>query len=150
MIIEDASGEAHGSLPILLSLLYATQAPNQELCSGVTLLLTARPLWSPIETRLQPNAFKHFLGRQIARYLFNREFLGHDGKETASTRNVYDLSRQLKQIWQEIPQESIRMSYLSVPRRVAAPSRLKDCEVIPIGKASSSSNLPKYVEAKDE
>ncbi|GFV73808.1 hypothetical protein TNCV_422711 [Trichonephila clavipes] len=34
--------------------------------------------------------------------------------------NVYDLARQLEQICQEIPKESIRVPYHSMPRRVAA------------------------------
>ncbi|GFU30448.1 transposable element Tcb1 transposase [Trichonephila clavipes] len=34
--------------------------------------------------------------------------------------NVDDLARQLEQIWQEMPQETIRMLYHSMPRRVAA------------------------------
>ncbi|GFS56514.1 transposable element Tcb1 transposase [Trichonephila clavipes] len=34
--------------------------------------------------------------------------------------NVDDLARQLEQIWQEIPQETIRVPYHSMPRRVAA------------------------------
>ncbi|GFV69237.1 transposable element Tcb1 transposase [Trichonephila clavipes] len=33
--------------------------------------------------------------------------------------NVDDLSRQLEQIWQEIPQETIRILYHSLSRRVA-------------------------------
>ncbi|GFS91248.1 transposable element Tcb1 transposase [Trichonephila clavipes] len=34
--------------------------------------------------------------------------------------NVDDLTRQLEQFWQEIPQETIRVLYHSKPRRVAA------------------------------
>ncbi|GFX39898.1 transposable element Tc1 transposase [Trichonephila clavipes] len=34
--------------------------------------------------------------------------------------NVDDLTRQLEQIWQGIPQETIRVLYHSMPRRVAA------------------------------
>ncbi|GFT37437.1 uncharacterized protein TNCV_150431 [Trichonephila clavipes] len=41
--------------PILLSLLHATQALNQKLWSGVTLLLTAGPLSSSLEAHLQHN-----------------------------------------------------------------------------------------------
>ncbi|GFW65241.1 hypothetical protein TNCV_395071 [Trichonephila clavipes] len=39
MINEDMSGDAQGSVSILLSLLHATQALNQELWSGVPFLL---------------------------------------------------------------------------------------------------------------
>ncbi|GFV76784.1 hypothetical protein TNCV_4730041 [Trichonephila clavipes] len=42
-VIEDVSGEVQGMLPILLSLLHAPQTLNQELLSGVPLLLRARP-----------------------------------------------------------------------------------------------------------
>ncbi|GFV06028.1 transposable element Tc1 transposase [Trichonephila clavipes] len=34
--------------------------------------------------------------------------------------NVDDLTRQLGQIWQEIPRETIKVLYHSMPRRVAA------------------------------
>ncbi|GFU00219.1 hypothetical protein TNCV_801901 [Trichonephila clavipes] len=34
--------------------------------------------------------------------------------------NVDDLARQLEQIWQKIPQETIRVLYHSMSRRVAA------------------------------
>ncbi|GFX29031.1 transposable element Tcb1 transposase [Trichonephila clavipes] len=34
--------------------------------------------------------------------------------------NVDDLTLQLEQIWQEIPQETLRVLYHSMPRRVAA------------------------------
>ncbi|GFY11727.1 uncharacterized protein TNCV_1529191 [Trichonephila clavipes] len=34
--------------------------------------------------------------------------------------NVDDLARQLEQIWQEIPQETMRVLYHSMPRHVAA------------------------------
>ncbi|GFW08572.1 hypothetical protein TNCV_2775941 [Trichonephila clavipes] len=45
-IIEDVSGEAQGSVPILLSLFHAL---DQELLSGVPFPLTAGPLWSSLE-----------------------------------------------------------------------------------------------------
>ncbi|GFV62118.1 hypothetical protein TNCV_4109211 [Trichonephila clavipes] len=53
MIIEDVSGDAQGSVPVLLSLLHATQVLDQELWSGVPFLLTAGPLWSSLEAHLQ-------------------------------------------------------------------------------------------------
>ncbi|GFV85542.1 transposable element Tcb1 transposase [Trichonephila clavipes] len=40
--------------------------------------------------------------------------------------NVDDLPRQLEQIWQEIPQETIRVLYDSMSRRVAACIQAKD------------------------
>ncbi|GFV50215.1 HTH_Tnp_Tc3_2 domain-containing protein [Trichonephila clavipes] len=91
-IIEDASGDAQGSVPILLSLLHATQVFNQELCLSNT-----------------------SLDRQFARSLSNRACLGNNGKVTAD-----DLARQLEQIQQEIQQEIIRLLYHSMPRHVAA------------------------------
>ncbi|GFV46464.1 hypothetical protein TNCV_3233521 [Trichonephila clavipes] len=42
-----------GTVPILLSLLHAIQALNQELWSGVPFLLTAGSLWSSLEAHLQ-------------------------------------------------------------------------------------------------
>ncbi|GFV19033.1 hypothetical protein TNCV_4759181 [Trichonephila clavipes] len=36
------------------------------------------------------------------------------------SRNADDLARQLEQFWQEIPQETIKVLYHSMPRRVAA------------------------------
>ncbi|GFV52436.1 transposable element Tcb1 transposase [Trichonephila clavipes] len=40
--------------------------------------------------------------------------------------NVDDLARQLEQIWQEIPQETIRVFYLFMPRRVVACIQARD------------------------
>ncbi|GFT03436.1 hypothetical protein TNCV_2985971 [Trichonephila clavipes] len=51
-IIEDVSGDAQGSVPILFSLFQATQALNQGLWSGLPFLLIAGPLWSSLETHL--------------------------------------------------------------------------------------------------
>ncbi|GFX98679.1 hypothetical protein TNCV_1502571 [Trichonephila clavipes] len=48
-IIEDVSREAQGIVPILLSLLHAILALNQELLSGTPFLLTAGSLWSLLE-----------------------------------------------------------------------------------------------------
>ncbi|GFX32753.1 hypothetical protein TNCV_888911 [Trichonephila clavipes] len=44
-----------GSRAYLISLLNATQALNKELWSEVSILLTAGPLWSSLESSLQPN-----------------------------------------------------------------------------------------------
>ncbi|GFV95184.1 hypothetical protein TNCV_1293021 [Trichonephila clavipes] len=41
-IIEDVSGDAQCSVPILLSLLHATEALNQELRSGGTIYFDSR------------------------------------------------------------------------------------------------------------
>ncbi|GFV65914.1 uncharacterized protein TNCV_1365291 [Trichonephila clavipes] len=57
-IIEDVSGDAQGSVPILISLLHTKQALNWELWSGVPFLLTTEPLWSLLEAHLQPNEDK--------------------------------------------------------------------------------------------
>ncbi|GFW39094.1 uncharacterized protein TNCV_1830861 [Trichonephila clavipes] len=45
------------------------------------------------------------------RILPNPACLGYDGKATASSRDADDLSRQLEQICQEIPHETIRVIY---------------------------------------
>ncbi|GFS87936.1 hypothetical protein TNCV_3426861 [Trichonephila clavipes] len=50
-IIDDVSGDAQGSVPILLSLLHAPQVFNQELMSGVPFLLMT--FWSSLEAHLQ-------------------------------------------------------------------------------------------------
>ena len=42
------------------------------------------------------------------------------GRRLHLTETVDDLARQLQHIWQEIPQETIRNLYQSLPRRVAA------------------------------
>ncbi|GFY25115.1 transposable element Tcb1 transposase [Trichonephila clavipes] len=42
------------------------------------------------------------------------------GRRLHLPRNVDDLGRYLEQIWQEIPQEIIRVLYHSMPNRVAA------------------------------
>ncbi|GFW84280.1 hypothetical protein TNCV_1131491 [Trichonephila clavipes] len=52
-IMEDVSGDDEGSVPILLSLLHATQALNQELWSGMSFLLTAASRLSSLEAYLQ-------------------------------------------------------------------------------------------------
>ncbi|GFV24585.1 hypothetical protein TNCV_1914471 [Trichonephila clavipes] len=44
--------------------------------------------------------------------------------------NVDDLSRQLEQIWQEIPPETIRVLYHSMSRRVAACIQARDRRVL--------------------
>ncbi|GFX47337.1 uncharacterized protein TNCV_4691421 [Trichonephila clavipes] len=54
-IVEDVSLDAHGSVPILLSLLHSTQALNQELWSGGSFLLTAGHLWSLLQEHLKTN-----------------------------------------------------------------------------------------------
>ncbi|GFV64568.1 uncharacterized protein TNCV_4965491 [Trichonephila clavipes] len=48
-IIEDVYGDDQGSMPILLSLLRATQALNQKLWSGVPFLFTVGLLWSSLK-----------------------------------------------------------------------------------------------------
>ncbi|GFX90700.1 hypothetical protein TNCV_3195181 [Trichonephila clavipes] len=95
MVIEYVSGGPQNSVPIQLSLLHATQALNQELWSGVLFRLTAELLWSSLEAHTAQRGL-HLPG------------------------NVDDLAQQLEQIRQEIPQETIRMLYHFMPRRVAA------------------------------
>ena len=52
-IIEDVSVDDHFSMPIRLSLLQTTLGLNKELCFGLSFLLIARPLWSPLDSYLQ-------------------------------------------------------------------------------------------------
>ncbi|GFV94841.1 transposable element Tcb1 transposase [Trichonephila clavipes] len=57
-----------------------------------------------------------------ARSLSNRACPVYNGKATASTRgDVDDLVRQMKQIWQEIQQETIRELHHSMPHRGTTP-----------------------------
>ncbi|GFV17433.1 transposable element Tc1 transposase [Trichonephila clavipes] len=115
-IIEDVSGDDQGSVLILLSLLHATQALNEKSLSrqdnaklhtthvainSLTALQTlpcpARsPNSSPIEHVWDVMGMRlHLLG------------------------NVDNLTRQLEQIWQEIPKGTIRVLYHSMSRGVA-------------------------------
>ncbi|GFW68182.1 transposable element Tc1 transposase [Trichonephila clavipes] len=54
-IIEDVSGNTQDNVMILLSLLQATQASNQDLWSGVPFLLTA--IWSSLKAHLLHNRY---------------------------------------------------------------------------------------------
>ncbi|GFW75935.1 HTH_Tnp_Tc3_2 domain-containing protein [Trichonephila clavipes] len=50
------------------------------------------------------------LPNHITRYFSHRACLGYDGKARLHlSGNVEDLIRQLEQIWQEIPQETIKV-----------------------------------------
>ncbi|GFX65587.1 hypothetical protein TNCV_1525161 [Trichonephila clavipes] len=85
------------SVLILLLLLHAPHALNKELWNGVSFLLTAGFTWSSLEAHLQ-----------------------HNGRQLHLPWNVDDLAVQLEQIWQRITQETIKVLYHSLPRRVAA------------------------------
>ncbi|GFT42284.1 transposable element Tc1 transposase [Trichonephila clavipes] len=93
---------------------------QQEVMVWGAISFEAGPLWSSLETRLQHigTLSNTSLASQIVRSLSNRACLGYDGKATASVRNV--LTRQLENIWQGIPQETIRVLYHSMSCRVAA------------------------------
>ncbi|GFX04090.1 uncharacterized protein TNCV_3972391 [Trichonephila clavipes] len=52
-ITEEKSGDTQSCVPILLSLLHAAQALDQELWSEIPFLLTAGPLWSSLEIHLR-------------------------------------------------------------------------------------------------
>ncbi|GFV72767.1 hypothetical protein TNCV_5038461 [Trichonephila clavipes] len=114
-IIEDVSGDVQDSVLILFSLLHVTQALNQELWCEVPFVLTARPLWSSLEL------VKYFLGQP------DRQISGHvehvwdmKGRRLRLLGNVDALTQQLEQMWQEIPQETIRVPYHSMQRRLEA------------------------------
>ncbi|GFY05559.1 transposable element Tcb1 transposase [Trichonephila clavipes] len=112
-ITQDVSGDAQGSVPILLSLLHATQALNQELSKimldhtpriAMNCLTTCQTLpWAARLPDLSP--IEHIWDMMGMRL----NLLG----------NVDYLARQLEQIWQEISQ-TIRVPYHSMPRCVAA------------------------------
>ncbi|GFT84222.1 transposable element Tc1 transposase [Trichonephila clavipes] len=121
--IEDLSGDAQGSVPNLFSLLHATQALNQELWSGVRFLLTqdnAKPHMEPItincltDCKTLPSP-----ARSIDIYPI-QHVQDMKGRRLRLPGTVDPLARQLEQIWQEIPQETIRVPYHSMPHRVAA------------------------------
>ncbi|GFV91229.1 transposable element Tcb1 transposase [Trichonephila clavipes] len=48
------------------------------------------------------------------------------GRRMPLPGNVNDLAQQSEQIWQEIPQETIRVLYHSMPRHVAACIQARD------------------------
>ncbi|GFV91813.1 transposable element Tc1 transposase [Trichonephila clavipes] len=108
------SGDAQGSVPILLSKLHAIRALNQELWSWVPFFWQPDPLvviracqtllWSARSLDLSP--IEH-VWDMMRRQLHLPE-------------NNDDLSRQLEKIWQEIPQDTNMVLYHSMPRRVAA------------------------------
>ncbi|GFW00159.1 transposable element Tcb1 transposase [Trichonephila clavipes] len=102
--IEDVSGDGQGSVPILLSLSHATQALNKELCYELSYGLSNR---SP-----DPSPIKHVWAMM--------------GRRLHLPRNVDYLARQLEQIWQEIPQQTIRVLYHSMSRRVVACIQARD------------------------
>ncbi|GFV52665.1 uncharacterized protein TNCV_2873361 [Trichonephila clavipes] len=109
-IIEDASGDAQGSVSILLSLLHTTYTLKQELWSGVPFLLTAGPHWSSLKTHLQHRGteadvfcYRSFCCTWPAR-LPNLSPVKHAwdniGRRLHLPENFDDLARQLEKIWQ--------------------------------------------------
>ncbi|PRD28351.1 UNVERIFIED_CONTAM: hypothetical protein NCL1_32637 [Trichonephila clavipes] len=93
-IIEDVSGDAHGSVPNLLSLLHATQALNKELLSRVPFLLKPyhglmfqQDIAKPHTKLVAMNCFTTYQTLPCpARSLSNRACLEYDRKATASIR----------------------------------------------------------------
>ncbi|GFX62552.1 uncharacterized protein TNCV_4867151 [Trichonephila clavipes] len=101
-IIEDVSRDTHGSVLILISLLHATRALNQELWSRVSFLLTTGLLWSSLEAtcsaavRRMP---KTSLASQNARSLSNRACLEYMmGRRLRLPENADELAQQLEEI----------------------------------------------------
>ncbi|GFV74462.1 transposable element Tcb1 transposase [Trichonephila clavipes] len=152
---------ALSSVPMLLSLLRATQALNQELWCGMPFILKPDPLVvirdtltayqyvdSILRTVLLPFLLQypglifqqdsdkpqttHFSMNCLASYQALlcparspdpspiEHVLDMMGRRMPLLGNVDDLARQLEQIWQEIPQETIRRLYHSMSRRVSA------------------------------
>ncbi|GFT56481.1 transposable element Tcb1 transposase [Trichonephila clavipes] len=96
-IIEDVSGDVQDSVPNLLLLLNAPQALNKELLSRLIKHILVQPDPSPIE-----------------------HVWDMTGKRLHLSGNVDNRTQQLEQIWQEIPQGTIRLLYHSMSHRVAA------------------------------
>ncbi|GFU46691.1 hypothetical protein TNCV_1546981 [Trichonephila clavipes] len=120
-IIEDVSGEAQGSVPILLSLLQAKQTLNQELLSGATFHLKAGRLWSSLEHTYSPAVRRRHSENCFATVPLAApwpQFSDMMGRRLHLTGNVHDLARQLVKICQEIRQETTRVLYQSVALRV--------------------------------
>ncbi|GFS71143.1 transposable element Tcb1 transposase [Trichonephila clavipes] len=118
--IEDVSGDAQGSMPILFSLLHVTQPLNQEFWSEMPFILTAGPFWSLLEARLQHSAFQTLTWPSRSADLSPiKPVWDMMGRRLNVPGNVDDLERQSEQIWQEIPL-TIRLLYHSMPRLVAA------------------------------
>ncbi|GFS75947.1 transposable element Tcb1 transposase [Trichonephila clavipes] len=80
-------------------------SPQQGVMIWGAISFEAGPLWSLLEAHLQ-----------------------HSGRRLRLPGNVDELARQLEQIWQEIPQETIRVLYRSMSRRVAACIHARDLE----------------------
>ncbi|GFW69081.1 transposable element Tc1 transposase [Trichonephila clavipes] len=138
-IIEDVPGDVQGSVPILLSLLCATQAFNRKLWSGVPFRLTAGPLWLLLEAtynKVQDNARPHTArARVVINCLTACQTLPLPARSSDLSPiehvcdmmarlhfsgNANDLAQELEQTWQEIPQETIRGLYPSIARLVTA------------------------------
>ncbi|GFX47733.1 transposable element Tc1 transposase [Trichonephila clavipes] len=102
-IIEDVSGDGQDSVSNMLSVLHAPQALNKELWSGHDNAnhiphVLLRPVFQLI---------KHFLGQPDPSPI--EHVWDIMGRRLHLPGNVDDLARQLEQIWQEIPQETIRV-----------------------------------------
>ncbi|GFW17175.1 transposable element Tcb1 transposase [Trichonephila clavipes] len=74
--------------------------------------------WSRARGRHSRVLVKHFLGQLDLSPI--EHVWDMMGRPLHLPENVDDLSRQLEQIWQEIPQDTIRVIYHSMQRRVAA------------------------------
>ncbi|GFX65336.1 transposable element Tc1 transposase [Trichonephila clavipes] len=94
--------------------------PQQDAMVWEDISFEAGLLWSSLDTLTAHRLSNSSLVSQIARFICNRACLGYDGKTTAYTRNVDDLSRQLEQIWQETLQKTISVLYHPMSRHVAA------------------------------
>ncbi|GFU32080.1 transposable element Tcb1 transposase [Trichonephila clavipes] len=82
----------------------------------VTMILGLQP--SGFESRL----VKHFLGQPDLSPI--EHVWDMMGRQLHLPRNVDDLARQLEQIWQEKPQETIRVVYHSMPRNIVESRKL--------------------------
>ncbi|GFX87472.1 transposable element Tc1 transposase [Trichonephila clavipes] len=112
-IIEDVPGDAQGSMPVLLSPLHTTQVLNWDLDNAKTHTeCVAMKCLAACKTLPWPGRSPDLSTIQHAWDMM--------GRRLHIQGNVNHLALQLEQIWQEIPQQTIRVLYHSMPRRVAA------------------------------
>ncbi|GFW74461.1 transposable element Tcb1 transposase [Trichonephila clavipes] len=101
------------------SLLHATQALNQKLWTVAQFLLTAGPVLLSLEAHLPHRSCQTFPSPASSPDISPIEHIWHMKESRLPLPgNVDHLVHQLEQSWQEIPQETIRVPYLSMPRRV--------------------------------
>ncbi|GFS60024.1 transposable element Tc1 transposase [Trichonephila clavipes] len=119
-IIEDVSGDGQGSLPILLSLLLAPGS-QQGVMVWSAISFEAGIIWSSLQTHLQHSACQTLpWPARLPAFSPIEQVWDMMGKRIHLPGNVDNIAQELEHIWQEIPQETLKLLYQSMPRRVAA------------------------------